>query len=113
MQSDVLMRLVKDDIVKENESPIKAANYITKAISSPFRQKILSLLLSSNQLAVNELCEKLKSEQSVMSQHLAVLRKANLVQTQRNGKSVMYSVNEQYLQELIDSILVLTRNFRR
>ncbi len=107
------MSIAKDDILQVNLNPIKTANFLTKAVNNPLRQKIISRLLLVGPISVNELCEQLITEQSIMSQHLAILREAKLVTTERNGKSVLYSVNEQYLQELIDCILSITRDFRK
>jgi DNA-binding transcriptional ArsR family regulator len=43
---------------------------------------------------------KLRLEQSVASQHLAILRKAGFVKTDRDGKFIYYSVNINRMQEL-------------
>ena len=50
--------------------------------------------------AVTELYVKLRLEQSVASQHLAILRKAGFVKTDRDGKFIYYSVNINRMQEL-------------
>jgi DNA-binding transcriptional ArsR family regulator len=42
----------------------------------------------------------LRLEQSVASQHLAILRKAGFVKTDRDGKFIYYSVNTERLEEL-------------
>ena len=110
MQSDkIAMKIGGESIFKASATPIKTANFIAKSVNNPFRQKILALLLSCKSLAVNELCEKLESEQSIMSQHLAILRKAGLVDSERNGKRILYSANERQLQEVIDCLLYLNR----
>ena len=51
------------------------------------------------------LCVRLRLEQSVASQHLAILRKAGIVSTQRDGKFIYYSVNFKRLEE-IDTFFV-------
>lgn len=103
------MQKEKEPLFKTNITHIKTAAFITKSVNNAFRQKILNLLLSEGNLAVNELCEKLKSDQSVMSQHLAILRKAKLVEFERDGKCVRYSVNHKQVQEVIDCLLHLNR----
>ena len=104
-----IMKNEEDSFFKASGTPIKTANFITKSVNNAFRQKVIALLLSAGKLPVNELCEKLNSEQSVMSQHLAILRKAGLVNTERQGKHVFYSVNEKQLQDIIDCLLYLNR----
>lgn len=103
------MKSEREPLFKTNVTHIKMAAFITKSVNNAFRQKILNLLLCEGNLAVNELCEKLESDQSVMSQHLAILRKAKLVDSERDGKCVRYSVNHKQVQEVIDCLLYLNK----
>jgi DNA-binding transcriptional ArsR family regulator len=50
-------------------------------------------------MTVTEIYVKLRLEQSVASQHLAILRKAGFVDTLRDGKFIYYSVNYERLAE--------------
>jgi len=43
-------------------------------------------------------------EQSITSQHLRILRSAGLVDTERNGKYIMYAIDYEKLGESIKSI---------
>ena len=59
-------------------------------------------------MTVTELYVKLRLEQSVASQHLAILRKAGFVTTDRDGKFIYYSVNANRIQEVnqfVDELL--------
>ena len=85
-----------------NAGIIKTASFITKSVNNTFRQRLISLLLCNRQMAVKDLCNQLNTEQSIVSQHLALLRKAGLVHARRQGKSVMYSANERQLREVIN-----------
>lgn len=91
------------NLVGFNAGIIKTASFIAKSVNNTFRQRIISLLLSNEQLAVKDLCGQLNTEQSIVSQHLALLRKAGLAKARRHGKTVMYSANERQLRELISS----------
>jgi DNA-binding transcriptional ArsR family regulator len=51
-------------------------------------------------MSVTELYIILRLEQSVTSQHLAILRKATLVSTERKAKNILYSVNYNQLDHL-------------
>ena len=44
-------------------------------------------------ITVTEIYVKLRLEQSVASQHLAILRKAGFVKTKRDGKFIYYAPN--------------------
>ena len=71
-----------------------------RAIVHPLRQQIIRLLHDNARMPVTSIYRKLKLEQSVASQQLAILRKAGLVLAEREGKQIFYSVNYQRLKLL-------------
>lgn len=87
---------------------LKKAALILRAINHKLRQQILLLIDEHGRITVTELYVKLRLEQSVASQHLAILRKAGFVKTERDGKFIYYTVNTTRLQELnrfVDELL--------
>lgn len=58
-------------------------------------------LLSERDRAVHELIEDIGIEASSMSQQLAVLRRANLVVSRREGSAVVYSVGVPEVRDLL------------
>ncbi len=79
---------------------VKKAALTLRAVNHKLRQQILRLIDEHGKMTVTELYVKLRLEQSVASQHLAILRKAGFVKTERDGKFIYYSVNTNRLQEL-------------
>jgi DNA-binding transcriptional ArsR family regulator len=79
---------------------LKKAAMVLRAINHKLRQQILKLIDESGKMTVTEIYVKLRLEQSVASQHLAILRKAGFVKTERDGKFIYYSVNTERLEEL-------------
>jgi len=79
---------------------VKKAAMILRALNHKLRQQILKLIDEQGKMTVTDIYVKLRLEQSVASQHLAILRKAGFVKTIRNGKFIYYSVNNNRLQEL-------------
>ena len=79
---------------------LKKAAMVLRAINHKLRQQILKLIDESGRMTVTEIYVKLRLEQSVASQHLAILRKAGFVKTERDGKFIYYSVNTDRLEEL-------------
>ena len=61
---------------------------------------ILALIDSEKKITVTEIYVRLRLEQSVASQHLAILRRAGIVVTQRDGKFIYYTVNHKRIVEL-------------
>lgn len=60
----------------------------------------MNFIHEQGRTSVTNIYTALKLEQSVASQHLAILRKAGCVNTIRNGKQIHYSVNHSRLQEI-------------
>lgn len=85
------------DVISRNLRHIHQANFLIKSVHNPTRQGIMTCLLRGGSFSVYELCDMLSVEQSMMSQHLSILRRANLVNTKRKGKFIYYSMNEKNL----------------
>jgi DNA-binding transcriptional ArsR family regulator len=79
---------------------VKKAAMVLRAINHKLRQQILKLIDENGKMTVTEIYVKLRLEQSVASQHLAILRKAGFVKTERDGKFIYYSVSTERLEEL-------------
>jgi DNA-binding transcriptional ArsR family regulator len=79
---------------------LKKAALIFRAINHKLRQDILHLIHHNLRMTVTEIYVKLRLEQSVASQHLAILRKAGIVITERDGKNIFYSVNYSRLKQI-------------
>ncbi|WP_028589580.1 ArsR/SmtB family transcription factor [Paenibacillus massiliensis] len=71
-----------------------------KALAHPMRIRILELL-SDGDKTVNELQGILGSEGSAVSQQLAVLRSKNVVQGSKDGTSVIYSLRDPRIKDLL------------
>lgn len=103
------------NVSPENGSPlnvdllsVKKASLILRAINHKLRQQILKLIDEHGKITVTEIYVKLRLEQSVASQHLAILRKAGFVKTERDGKFIYYTVNTSRIEELnqfVESLL--------
>lgn len=72
-----------------------------KALAHPLRIAVLDAL-RDGELGVNELCVRLKAEQSTLSQQLAVLRSRNIVVGRKDGLNVYYSVRDVAVFKLLD-----------
>lgn len=79
---------------------IKKAALVLRALNHKLRQQILKQIDEQGKITVTELYVKLRLEQSVASQHLAILRKAGFVTTEREGKFIYYSVNTNRLEQV-------------
>ena len=81
-----------------NFSDYEKAKIFFRALDNPHRKAILQLLeKSSFAKNVTDIYTALQWEQSVASQHLAILRKAKIVFTERDGKEIYYRINNEQL----------------
>ena len=71
-----------------------------KTLSHPMRIRVLELL-SVREHSVGELLRELDVEASNLSQQLAVLRRAGLVTTRREGSTVFYSLISVQIADLM------------
>jgi DNA-binding transcriptional ArsR family regulator len=87
---------------------LKKGVLVLKSMNHKLRQDIVKFIDSKKEITVTEIYTKLKTEQSVISQHLAILREAKVLNTKKEGRCVKYSVNyDRILQikTLLDELL--------
>lgn len=78
---------------------LRKAALVLRAVNNKRRQRMIDLLKNQT-LTVTDIYILLRLEQSVASQHLAILRRAGVVATRRKGKNIFYSLNESRLSQL-------------
>jgi len=74
---------------------------VFRAISDPTRRSILDLLREGER-AVNDLLSRFQMTQPAVSQHLKVLREADLVRERRSGRQRFYSLHAAPLRDVYD-----------
>lgn len=92
---------------KDTKNPIrldllslKKSAIILRALNHKLRQQILRMIADNGSITVTEIYVKLRLEQSVASQHLAILRKAGFVKTKRDGKFIHYAPNLSRIRQI-------------
>lgn len=79
---------------------LRKAVLVLRAINHKLRQRIIDLLEENEEMTVTDIYIKLRLEQSVASQHLAILRRAGVVTTNRSGKFIYYSLDNERLSQI-------------
>lgn len=72
---------------------IQKAASIYRAIHHPLRLQIIEMIHKAGTINVTQIIQKMKLEQPVVSAHLKILRNSKIVNAERRGKSVFYSIN--------------------
>ena len=81
------------DQIEQLQPHAEAASRLLKTLANPHRLLVLCVL-SSGELTVGELNERIPISQSALSQHLAKLRSDGLVSTRREAQTIYYRVSE-------------------
>ncbi len=76
---------------------ITGAALVVRAINHRLRQKMINLLETRGEMTVTDIYIGMRLEQSVASQHLAILRTAGIVVTERQGKFIHYKIDQDRL----------------
>lgn len=78
-----------------------------KALADPTRRRILELLRSGD-LSAGELAEHFDMTKPSISHHLNTLKAAGFVDAERDGQSIVYSLNTSVLQDLMSWFYTFT-----
>lgn len=73
---------------------------VFKALSDPTRRRVLHLL-RAGPLSAGDIADQFDVSKPTMSAHFAVLREADLVHTEKVGKSVIYHLKLSVLEEAL------------
>ena len=71
-----------------------------KALSDPIRREILNLL-KAGPMTAGDIAAKFDVTGAAVSRHLAVLKEAELIRDNREGKFIFYALNASVLEEIL------------
>ena len=81
-------------------------NELFQALSDPTRREILRLL-QRRDMTAGELADHFALAKSTLSGHFRVLRHAGLIVSEKNGTSVVYSLNVSVVEQTLAAVLEL------
>jgi DNA-binding transcriptional ArsR family regulator len=82
------------------------------ALAEPTRRNIMEMLAKSGNLSATDIYRKFKASPPAISQHLKVLREANLVRVEKRAQQRIYYVNPEPMKELEKWIQLFTRQMQ-
>ena len=71
-----------------------------RALADPIRREVLTLL-KGGRLSAGEIGQHFPVTAAAISRHLSVLRGADLIRDQREGKFIYYELNTSVLEEIM------------
>jgi DNA-binding transcriptional ArsR family regulator len=75
---------------------------VFRALADPIRRGLLDSLNGRNGQTLNELCEGQGITRQAVTKHLAILEKANLVATLKNGREKLHYLNAIPIHEIAE-----------
>lgn len=100
--------MTKAELLRRNE----ARSQVVRALAHPTRLQIVEAL-ADGERCVNDLTGLTTSDISTVSKHLAVLRNVGLVQVDKRGLNVFYSLACPCLTDFFQCIDLINRSQRR
>jgi len=107
-KSETVILKKGDGDIKLDYAELRKAVLVLRAVNHKLRQRVIDLLEEGESMTVTDIYIKLRLEQSVASQHLAILRRAGVVNTERQGKFINYSLNRDRLEQISRLVEELT-----
>ena len=87
-----------------NENTIRLASMFD-VLSDPNRLEIV-LYLKSGKKSVGEITNYLGMSQSAVSHQLRIMRDTRVLKTEKVGKTVYYSINDEHVETIVNTGLV-------
>ena len=79
---------------------IEAITQLFKVLSDPTRMRIM-FLISSQEKCVYEIADALDMSEAAVSHHLRILRMNGLVRYRRNGKLILYALDDEHVRTIM------------
>ena len=83
-----------------------------QALGDPTRREILDLL-KRGEMTAGALAEKFDMSKPSMSHHFAVLKKADLITSRREGQQIWYAVNTTVVQDILSWAMNLVEDVKK
>ena len=83
-------------------------NNLFKALNDETRRRIIELLKEKD-MDAGEIAEKFEISKPSISHHLDILKRADLITSEKRGQHIIYSLNTSILEDLINWILTIKK----
>ena len=83
-------------------------NNLFKALNDETRRKIIELLKEKD-MDAGEIADKFEISKPSISHHLDILKRADLITSEKKGQHIIYSLNTSILEDLIKWILTIKK----
>ena len=90
---------------------LESLTELFRSFGDSTRVRILSVLMRG-EICVNDLAEALEMSQSAISHQLRILKQNRLVKSRRDGKQILYSLDDEHVQFILTAGVQHIREYR-
>ena len=94
------VRLTVNRIAQKGRGITLSLQHTLRALADPIRREILNLL-KNGRMSAGEISAHFPVTAASISRHLSVLKDADLIRDQREGKYIFYELNASVLEEVL------------
>ena len=87
---------------------LQPAIHLTELLAHPVRLQIILELAKGDECAAGWLVSKLNIEFSIVSKHLAILKREDIVETVRESQWIYYRLKSPCIMDFIDGLIELS-----
>ncbi|MCB0738743.1 MAG: helix-turn-helix transcriptional regulator [Bacteroidetes bacterium] len=91
------------------EEKLEIAGELVKAIGHADRLSIIDLLRNNKDITVTEITQLLNLHQSVISQHLILMRRRGVLKRKKVGKESHYTIASPEIEQVLDIIIAVAK----
>ncbi|MBF8808336.1 MAG: winged helix-turn-helix transcriptional regulator [Enterococcus lacertideformus] len=91
-------------VLGTQKSEVEKVSQLFKVLSDPTRLKIL-IYLKDGEQNVTAISQAVKMEQSAVSHQLRLLRENHVVKSHRQGKAILYSLDDFHVLDILEQTL--------
>jgi len=88
-----------------SDSSIRDTVNVFKLLSDETRIKILISILDEGK-SVNSIVSEINASQSLVSHQLKLLKEMHMVKSERNGKCMFYSLDDEHVKSLLTQTII-------
>ncbi len=89
----------------KNEEQVNEYSKKLKVIGHPIRLKIL-IIIEGKSSCVGDLWQCLNTSQPVISQHLAILKEAKIVDSEVEGNKRIYKIVDSFVRDIVQKLVL-------
>ena len=105
-----VVKTIKNQLLKNSE--FQSLANLFKILGDATRTKIV-WMLSEQEMCVCDISNVLNMTKSRVSHQLAVLRKAGILESRKDGRTVYYELNDNHVRELFALAIKHVKHFRK